>query len=135
MRAMLSALAPSNVPGAAAHLSVVEGQDPHLLHRVVDARLEQLLAEHPIDIDLVGDLLVVMEDGEPGECDRLDELCRVALLVHELVVAEHAVPEEVVEEPPPSAVAMPDGDQPLVDRSRDGWGEQMQEFDTDQLAA
>jgi hypothetical protein len=131
MRAMLSALAPSNVPGAAAHLSVVEGQDPHLLHRVVDARLEQLLAEHPIDIDLVGDLLVVMEDGEPGECDRLDELCRVALLV----VAEHEVPEEVVEEPPPSAVAMPDGDQPLVDRSRDGWGEQMQEFDTDQLAA
>jgi hypothetical protein len=129
MRAMLGALAPSGVPGAAAHLSIVEGQDPHLLHRIVDARLEQVLVDHPIDVDFVEDLLVVTQDGEPTDGDSLDDLCRVALLLHELVVAEHEVPEPEVEEPAPFAV--PDDDQPVVDLSRAGWGEQMQELPVD----
>jgi hypothetical protein len=128
MRAMLGALAPSGVPDARSHVSAVEGQDPHLLHRLVDARLEQYLQEHPIDVDIVGELLVVTQDGEPCEADPLDDLCRSALLIHELLVAEHEVPEVVEDLPPVDTVARPDGDQPVVDLSREGWGEQMQEL-------
>jgi hypothetical protein len=133
LRAMLGALAPSGIADATSHLSIAEGQDPHLVQRVVDARLEQYLKEHPIDVDIVGDLLVVTQDGSPGEADPLDELCRSALLLHELLVAEHEVPEVDDELEPVSAVAHPDDDQPVVDMSRGGWGEQLQELNVSQV--
>lgn len=125
-RAMIGALVASGVPDARSHLTAAPGQDQQLLHRVVDARLEQYLQQRPMDVDIVEDLLVVTRDGAPADGDLLDELCRDALLLHELLVAEHELP---VEEPEP--VEVPDEEEPVIDLTRAGWGEQRQEYGDD----
>ena len=131
-RAMLGTLVASGVPDARAHVAAVAEQDQHVLHRLVDARLDQYLADHPMDVDIVGDLLVVTRDGAPEEADVLDELCRDALLLHEQLVAEHELPH--VEEAPETVVAVPDEDRPVVDTEREGWGEQVRELEFDNAA-
>jgi hypothetical protein len=117
-RAMLGPLVAASIPECRAHLAATPEQDPGMLARLVDERLEPYLAEHPMDIDIVGDLLVVTRDGAPDDADTLDELCRDALLLHELLVAEHEIPAEAT-----PLVAMPRDDEPVIDLTREGWGE------------
>jgi hypothetical protein len=119
-RAMLGPLMATGVAGAAAHVGAAATQDPRLLAALADARLEQFLAEHPADIDLVAGMLVVVRDGAAGDIESIEDLCRTALLVHELVVAEHEVPQVVKPEP---VVAMPPEDEPVIDLTREGWSE------------
>lgn len=120
LRAMLGALVASNVPDCRAHLAAAPGQDPSMLQRLVDASFERYLADHPMDVDVVGDLLVVTRDGDPFSEDLLDELCRDALVVHELLVAQHEVPRPAQDAVP---AAVPQEDEPVIDLTRDGWGD------------
>ena len=118
-RAMLGPLVAASIPECRAHLAATADQDPGMLARLVDQRLELYLAEHPMDSDIVGDLLVVIRDGAPDDADTLDELCRDALLLHELLVAEHEIPTETT-----PLVARPrNDDEPFIDLTREGWGE------------
>ncbi len=118
MRAMLGGLIAPGFAECRAHLAATPEQDQRMLHLLVDARLDAYLAEHPMDVDIVGDLLVVTRDGAPDDMETLDELCRDALLLHELLVAQH---ELSVEADPRGA--MPPDAEPVIDLDRDGWGE------------
>jgi hypothetical protein len=120
LRALLGALVPAAIPECRAHLASAPEQDPAMLQRLVDSRLERYLATHPLDVDIVDDLLVVTRDGDPYDHDLLDELARDTLVLHELLVAEHELPQ-VAE--PESSIAMPPEDEPAIDPSREGWGE------------
>jgi hypothetical protein len=102
-RAMLGPLVAASIPECRAHLAATAEQDPGMLARLVD---------------LVGDLLVVTRDGAPDDADTLDELCRDALLLHELLVAEHELPAETK-----PLVAMPHEDEPVIDLTREGWSD------------
>ncbi len=118
LRAMIGGLIAPGFAECRAHLAASPEQDQRLLQQLVDQRMDQYLAEHPMDVDIIGDLLVVSRDGAPDDMETLDELCRDALLLHELLVAEHEMPV-VVEEP---TVAMPPDDEPVIDLDREGWG-------------
>ncbi|MCW2924581.1 MAG: hypothetical protein JWM98_1985 [Thermoleophilia bacterium] len=124
LRAMAGALVPNAAPEGRSHLAAAVEQDPHGLQRLVDPRLEQYLAERPMDIDIVGDLLVVVRDGAPGEDEAMDELCRDALVLHELLVAEHEVSQPVAAAPanaPRVALPPEQDDEPVIDLTREGW--------------
>jgi hypothetical protein len=117
-RATVGALLATGVPGALAHVAAAPDQDPRAVVALADGRLEQFLVEHPVDVDIVSDVLVVTRDGAPTEADPIDDLCRTALLLHELLVAEHELPVELE---PVQAVAMPSDDEPVIDLTREGW--------------
>ena len=120
LRAMLGGLIAPGFAECRAHLAATPDQDQRLLQQLVDQRMDQYLAEHPMDVDIIDDLLVVTRDGAPDDMETLDELIRDALLLHEMLVAEHELPV-VVEEAP--KVAMPRDDEPVIDLDREGWGE------------
>ncbi|MCW2928176.1 MAG: hypothetical protein JWM86_2144 [Thermoleophilia bacterium] len=93
LRSMLGALLPRPaVTGAHAHVSADPAQAHHLVTTLADDRLERYLAAHPLDADLVGGWLVVTRDGLLETNEDLEELCRDALVLHELVVPEHELP-------------------------------------------
>ncbi len=119
LRAMIGGLIAPGFAECRAHLATNPEQDPRMLQLLVDTRMDQYLAERPMDVDIIGDLLVVTRDGAPDAMETLDELVRDTLLLHELLVAEHELPV-VVEEP---KVAMPPSDEPVIDLTREGWGE------------
>lgn len=120
LRAMLGPLLPASIPDCRVHLAAGAEQDPAMLQRLVDARLDRYIAAHPMDIDMAGELLVVTRDcDDPLHEEFLDDLCRDALLIHELLVAEHELPTQAT---PEESVAMPLDDEPVVDRTREGWG-------------
>lgn len=120
LRAMLGALVPPAIPECRAHLTATPEQDPSMLQRLVSPRVERYLAAHPMDVDIIDDLLVVTRDGDPYDADLLDDLVRDTLVLHELLVAEHELPQEVAPEP---SVAMPPENEPTIDLTREGWGE------------
>lgn len=128
LRSMLGPLTPAAIPECRAHLAAAPEQDPGMLQRLVDPRLERYIAEHPMDVDIVDELLVITREGEgdPFCEDFLDDLARDALLLHELLVAEHELPKQAE---PEFEHAAPADDEPVVDRTREGWGEQEQYYD------
>lgn len=119
LRAMIGGLIAPGFAECRAHIATDPEQDQRMLQLLVDTRMDQYLAEHPMDVDIIGDLLVVTRDGAPDDMDSLDELVRDSLLLHELLVAEHEMPV-VVDEP---KVAMPPDEEPVIDLTREGWGE------------
>jgi hypothetical protein len=121
LRSMLGPLVPSPLLECRAHLAAAPEQDPVLLQRLFDERLERYVAEHPMDIDIIDQLLVVTREGDPFCEHMLDELARDALLLHELLVAEHELPAATDDEPAPAFI--PPQDEPVVDRTREGWGD------------
>lgn len=119
LRAMIGGLIAPGFAECRAHLAATPEQDQRMLQLLVDPRMDTYLAEHPMDVDIIGDLLVVTRDGAPDDMETLDELVRDALLLHELLVAEHEMPV-AAEEP---KVALPPDDEPVIDLTREGWGE------------
>ncbi len=118
MRAMLGGLIAPGFAECRAHIAAEPEQDQRALQALVDPRMNAYLADHPMDVDIVGDLLVVTRDGAPDDAETLDDLCRDALLLHELLVPAH----ELARPTEHSSVAMPRDDEPVVDLTREGWG-------------
>lgn len=118
-RAMVGPLVASTVANGYSHLAVCDGQDTNMLTQLYDERLDRYISTHPLDADIIGDLLVITRSGDPFRDDFLDDLVRDALVLHELLVPEHELLTENAQTP---SVAHPEEhDAPTVDRSRQGW--------------
>lgn len=117
-RAMLGPITPAAFADCRAHLAAAPDQDPAPLQQLVDPGLDDYLAGHPIDADVVSGLLVVTRDGDPWRDEHLDELVRDSLVLHELLVPARELPVATM----PASASAPEPE-PVVDRSREGWGE------------